>query len=559
MAEYPFFICKKCCQVFLTSEIIHKNNEDFCPNCNCQLRKTNTECYNLDPFDPRTWPFGKQVRISEAVHPNSLTPQFFAHKSASEWSLALIILGFFFSGVLFLMSNEYGQALVWGALVSLVLAIIGIILRFRKTYISINNQNVYLHRGFFHDSDDIVVNRQNIRINYHRKIDETRGGSYDDPADRAYAFQVNIDVLGSHGQLVSRVLFSETRSDEMEAIQDIIWLTMYIKYAFHPFFSDRNAVQRLLLSSEKPGFTALPVLNTNNLLSVKNLMDDKISIAGRQGMVSLNMKTHSFVFCNKCLNMCLSSEIIRNVVENPVDRSTTEVHFCPNCKCELDKNKTAFYNLDTDNPASWPFANQVSVSAPIRANSATPQFLIKNSKADWPIALISIGIFCVIVALIISLRAGHLFIWFILINLGIAGIGLLFSLIRTRISIDAQNVYVHRGFFNKERFDKIIPRQNVNINIKKKVRQVRQKSSNKYKTIFSIKIVLEEKLENKVISKVFISNLDSESAAMDEMRWLTTYIKYAYKPSLMDQLAIQGSNLNAEEASFDSYNDENDN
>jgi len=229
------------------------------------------------------------------------------------------------------------------------------------------------------------------------------------------------------------------------------------------------------------------------------------------------MSRESFVFCACCKTMFLESAVIDNC--------------CPACKCNFDYVLPEYTAFDPFEPLSWPFGKRKVVTK-IHSKSSTEQFWVNRDV--WVDGLFTFiflslwggimtgGLFfvvgCVEIStdILIILRS-----IIVILAAGLFWIGL-YCLDKIYLSIDSKNVYITQinGLLRKAEIQ--IPRDRCRIITNTWVERGLTKR--------------EIKLEYSVNADCLALYKGSEEVEwLDQYRWLSTYLKYAYNEDLLPE------------------------
>ncbi len=232
-----FKFCTHCHTMFKHSEV----DRPDCPDCHCKFAEHPLETWELDPFDPKSWPFGAAV-VHKSFHLKSTNEEFFIlpydrfystfkNIYCAVFTIALLCIYYFklFKNIRLDFVDILGSLLLF--LTALVF-LVGTILLFTKRYFSIDNENLYITTTycFLFKTKQIIPRKQCTAT---CKVTE-----------KLYMESLNYCItLDSPSIKVTKGIIIE---DEPININDSLkttrmlniarWLSTYIKYAYDEDF-----------------------------------------------------------------------------------------------------------------------------------------------------------------------------------------------------------------------------------------------------------------------------------------------------------------------------------
>jgi len=226
MPTHSFFFCSHCNEMFLNQA------NKRCPGCNCEYSQYRPEKWELDPFDPQSWPFTKP-KIKKAFDEKSTNEQYCIETEiSSKQRLATSALLILFSLLCiippystFNKSGEYSQhfRLICGFFATLAIFLIFLaILTLQTDCISIDNNNVYLKRSCaFFRKKHLHIDRKSCKVKMtHSSL--THSSSY----------RVCL-TYPCNGETKELIIGYPNEDSLRITIDNMRWYSMYIKYAYN--------------------------------------------------------------------------------------------------------------------------------------------------------------------------------------------------------------------------------------------------------------------------------------------------------------------------------------
>jgi len=224
MAKHSFVFCKMCETMFLKSEV--KDNR--CPGCQNALgfMEHYQEEYELDPFEPQSWPFGEhRIRLHKTIHSKSTNGQFEYTMKNRLRNLVIFLVMSIFSFFGMGISIKFITAdsnIMYAVIVILFLSGFYCFVIFlemlkpglSREFISVDGKNVYLQKevlGVF--KKEIVVPRESCKIVQQGLLNNAFLFGFVDTVE------IKIEI--------------ELESDEEKCNNTLRWFSTFIKYAYN--------------------------------------------------------------------------------------------------------------------------------------------------------------------------------------------------------------------------------------------------------------------------------------------------------------------------------------
>jgi len=234
------------------------------------------------------------------------------------------------------------------------------------------------------------------------------------------------------------------------------------------------------------------------------------------------MAKHSFFFCQSCQHMYLTAEVV--TIKSPDNGSNREVHCCPGCRRNLDGASVEYYDLDPFMPLSWSFSDGVTVDENSRSPTGSELFAPRYSSPNVAFVFMSIGIILAHLGFVIVIQGGFwklLIIGLIISVIGLIGVILCFR--TTRVGVDSDTLYVRHSVYDRNII--AIPRYQLKI-------EMRIMANSKTGGADSYNVFI---CYNHFKERMLFSTTRNKNDALRDMRWLTTFARYAYNANIFGQ------------------------
>jgi len=223
-----------------------------------------------------------------------------------------------------------------------------------------------------------------------------------------------------------------------------------------------------------------------------------------------------FKECQFCHELFLEEDAIKQEVANNVVKQGL---FCPNCQFELTHSEFKEYELDVSAPLIWSFGNNRIVRC-CKRHPITGREQFKAKISPLAYVLLVIGII-IAIAGIWELELG-------IVIFGVLIIACAYPIVNqgARVSVSDDQLYIQPSMFKWLTKEIAVPRDSVKFELREE-HYGRGKS-----TTENVYIVLNNRKEVRFFGGMYGTE---RGASLSQMKWLSAYVKYAYKTDIKKQ------------------------
>jgi len=230
MAKHKFVFCNQCNTMFLKTG-------KRCPGCSCYYTDSQTEDWELDPFEPQSWPFPKP-KIRKSFYEKSTNEQYCVESSLSFYIeryfshifCALLSIGsLIFPFLVFPSEDWFSVGFITVFVMFIALAAFTGFMAYHtleRKFVSIDNNYLYIitAHGIIHE-EVLQINRRwcSARV-LHPSIRTPSGIQNGCTAALTYPIKSTEENL---------IIGSPTEMNLHTTVDNMRWLSMYLKYAYN--------------------------------------------------------------------------------------------------------------------------------------------------------------------------------------------------------------------------------------------------------------------------------------------------------------------------------------